>query len=314
MSFKNIEGHKRELEIIKKTLKNNRLSHAYLLSGKEGIGKKKIAFEIIKYLNCLNRDLDECESCNECINCVKMNHKNKEDYFFINPIEGKIKIDQVRNLSNRIFYKSVDDGYKFVLIDDCEKITIEAANSLLKLIEEPPHKTCFFLITGDEEKVIKTIKSRCQKISFTNLTKENLCNLIKNTEYNIQNNDFILDFSEGSFGNLIKYLEDASFAEDVAEFDKILIKIENKTYTELIELSKNFDKDRKKLFLFMEYLMYHLEKAIKGNTEILKLSNYFEINDIIDKIIEAKQMLDRNISPRFICENLLIKIKLILKG
>ncbi len=307
MSFENIIGHKKQIEQIKNTIKNDKIAHAYLFSGPEGIGKKRVGEEFIKYLNCTHQDREKFLACESCPSCLRMESNNQPDFFIVTDQEGSIKIDQVRNLVASLSLRNVLTKYKCVIINNCELITPEGANSLLKVIEEPGENVIFFLITSNENRVLPTIRSRTQKINFQQLSEIELRQLAELKSLYSDNMDFLVKFSQGSFGKLVNFLSDKDFLGELQEFQDIFSEIKEKPLFQVMYKGKLFEKDKKKLLRFLDFYIYTLEKDFSEYSIEKK-------KEVIDEIIRGQEMLLRNINPRFVGEMLLIKTKSILKG
>ena len=307
MSFNDIVGHSKQIEQLKNAVRNNRVPHAYLFSGPDGVGKMKTAVEFIKYLNCIDQDTENILSCEKCTSCLRMENENQPDYFFITDKEGSIKIEQVRNLVSSLSFKNVITKYKCVIINNCELITAEGANSLLKIIEEPGENVMFFLITSNENRVLPTIRSRAQKINFQQLSPIELKELGERANLFSENMEFFIEFSQGSFGKLSSLVSDNDFLEELQEFRSIFREVKEKPLFQVMHQGKIFEKDKKKLLRFLDFYIYTLEKSLFDYSKET-------INSIIDEIIKAQEMLVRNINPRFIAEMVLIKTKSLLKG
>ena len=177
MSFKSVIGQQEAVEILQDEIKQDRISHAYLFSAKKGSGKSKLAFEFAKASFCEESELD---SCGSCLNCRKMDHQNHPDFKTISVLEGKsaISIDQIRELKKEIAYKPYDGDHKIYIIEAAEKLTKEAANSLLKTLEEPPSFATIILLVEDSGKLLPTIVSRCQEIKLRNVSKQKIKDLL----------------------------------------------------------------------------------------------------------------------------------------
>ena len=174
MSFENIIGNKKIKSEFIDTIKNNTISHSYLFVGQEGIGKKLFAKELAKMALCLN---NKTESDN-CSSCVKFDSGNNPDFVLIEPDGNSIKIAQIREMQENVYTKPIVSSKKVFVINDSDKMTEEAQNSLLKTLEEPPEYIIIILITANENKLLNTIKSRCLKISFNNLETSDLISYI----------------------------------------------------------------------------------------------------------------------------------------
>ena len=183
MSFQSILGQDKPLGILKNSFKNNNLAHAYLFMGPDGVGKKLTATRMAKSLNCLvKKTLDNCETCNSCRRIEIGIHP---DVFLIEPEksssnskEGFIKIAAIRELQKNLNFKPYEGKNKIAIINDAECLNPQAANALLKTLEEPPSATVIILITSKVYQLIPTVISRCQGVKFGPLTKETLRQIV----------------------------------------------------------------------------------------------------------------------------------------
>jgi len=169
MGFTEIHGQKRAIELLKVGFQAERVSHAYLFYGPEGVGKFKTALLFVQLLHCERPR--EAEPCGGCIQCQKIAAGNHPDIEVIVPDGASIKIEQIRNLQERVYYKCYEGKKKVIMINQAHLLTIQAANSLLKVLEEPPAETMFILLAEDLNKLPITIQSRCQLIPFAHLTE-----------------------------------------------------------------------------------------------------------------------------------------------
>lgn len=172
MMFKEIIGHERPIQILKTALQRRRLAHAYLFYGEEGIGRHEVAKAFAKAANCLTplTTHHSPDSCGQCHSCVQIEAETHPDFLLISPEGSMIKIGQVRELQERIYLKPIAGEYRFVIFDRAESINVEAANALLKVLEEPPDRTVLILITTRLHGMLETVVSRCQRIRFSPLT------------------------------------------------------------------------------------------------------------------------------------------------
>jgi DNA polymerase-3 subunit delta' len=203
MSFSSIVGHRNQIEILKKVILNDRVSHAYLFLGPEGVGKKQIAFAFAKALNCRSFKSD---SCNSCLSCKKTDSKNHPDVDIIDHGNKFIKIDSIREMQRKLQYKPLEGRFKISIIDRAELINISAANALLKTLEEPPDQSIIILIASNVNNLLPTLNSRCQKLTFSFLQKDEVTRLIKkqNLEDEI-GTDFLVTFAQGSIGKALSF-------------------------------------------------------------------------------------------------------------
>jgi len=167
MSFKDIRGQERAIEHLTRALAGGTFAHAYLFAGPSGIGKRAVALTFAKALNCARATND---SCDECPSCRKIDRAGAADLVFIEPEakgSGEIKIDMVRDLRHLLNLKAYELRKKVCIIDGADRMTPEAANALLKVLEEPPPDTVLILIAEATANVLPTILSRCRLVRFS---------------------------------------------------------------------------------------------------------------------------------------------------
>ena len=161
------------MRILKNMLQKNRIAHAYLFEGMKGTGKKETAIIFAKAIYCENLQ-DGYKPCETCRSCRRIDNRNNPDFHVIEPEGASIKIDQIRKLQQEFAKKAVESQYKVYIIVAADKMTVSAANSLLKFLEEPDGKTLAILITEQPQKILPTIISRCQLMSFQPLPKKEM--------------------------------------------------------------------------------------------------------------------------------------------
>lgn len=252
MSFEKIIGQDIAINILKDEVEANRVHHAYLFIGKEGVGKRTLALEFAKNINCHERTKD---CCDKCICCKKIDHFNHPDVKLIEIEDGNvIKIDQIRELQRDISYKPYDSNYKIYIIDKAEMMTQQAANSLLKTLEEPPSYAVIILLAKDvnSERLLPTVVSRCQQIYLKSLAKDIIKKRIKDLGVDEEKSELIARLADGSLGRAIKLLTDDEF---LLKRKSVLEQIDNISSMKTIDifsladdLTKLLDNDNFPLF------------------------------------------------------------------
>ena len=142
MIFENISGNEKNKELLKKIIDTNNIAHSYMFVGKDSIGKLLFAKEFAKAILCLEGN----KSCNKCKSCIEFNTNNNPDFNILEPEGNSIKIDQIRELTKKVYEKPVVSNRKVYIINDSNYMTKEAQNSLLKTLEEPPEYITIILI------------------------------------------------------------------------------------------------------------------------------------------------------------------------
>ncbi len=163
-----VVGHKRVLELLKRLLTGSKFPHALLFVGREGIGKKRVAHVAASYFLCKKGG---CLSCRDCKRVLEGLHPD----FRLEAPKGKgggILIEQIRELRDWAFMAPMEGERKVAVLDDAHLMRPEAANALLKTLEEPPEGTLFILVTSEQSKLLPTIVSRCQIVRFHPLSRQ----------------------------------------------------------------------------------------------------------------------------------------------
>ncbi|SEA47454.1 DNA polymerase III, delta prime subunit [Desulfuromusa kysingii] len=195
MTFDEITGHKREKDILLRAISRRHIAHAYLFDGPEGIGKRLVATSFIRTLLCT-----QGTGCGHCPSCLKIDHNNHPDIHYLLAEGAALKVDQVRELQQVLSLRPLEGDYKICLVDGAEHFTVGAANALLKTLEEPQQGTIIILITSQPETLLTTIRSRCQKLTFRPLPKQQIAKVLTQ-KLDLNNSDAMIlaALSEGSF-------------------------------------------------------------------------------------------------------------------
>ena len=169
MSLNDVVGQDHITRLLAASRESSRLAGAYLLTGEEATGKRYLAYQFAKTLNCAEESVD---SCDRCIPCRKIDHGNHPDVIEVSEEGSSIKIDSIRRLRDEINLKPFEGRHKVFIIADAERLTLAAANCLLKTLEEPPEKSLLLLTAINPSAIIPTVRSRCQTLSFRPLDVE----------------------------------------------------------------------------------------------------------------------------------------------
>ena len=236
-----IVGHQKQWQFLKKTFQLNRLSHAYLFSGLESLGKRTLALEFIKLINCENL-LDNSyltgqaegireNPCQECRACKIISKNSFPDLFIIEPlttfqaqrnsldkrntqkvVRGKpkdklkeqslIQISQIRELQHFLSLRSYYGHWKSVILDEAEKMTPEAQSCLLKTLEEAKGKVLLILISSHPEMLLPTIYSRCQTIKFFSISRIKIKDYLANQGIPEKEAEILSNISQGKPGRV----------------------------------------------------------------------------------------------------------------
>lgn len=220
-AFSGIKGHSRPIGILQRALATDHVHHAYLFTGPEGVGKGMVAQAFARALNCVGPpDARPCEACTHCTRAVEGNHP---DMRVIRPDTSKarpiIKIEVVRDLLRQVHYRPYEARRRVIVVDDAEAMTEEAANAMLKTLEEPTGETIFILVTARSRQLLTTIISRCQLVRFAPLPRELVrSHLVAEAGMEEGLAEVCAAFCEGSIGSAL-----ALGGEGVLEARRVLI-------------------------------------------------------------------------------------------
>ena len=202
MSFKDILGHPKPVSILQNSLRHDRLAHAYLFHGMDGIGKRTLALSFAKALNCRQSAFDSCDSC---LSCLKPDHRNHPDVETVEADGAFIRIDAVKGLQERMKFKPMEGRKRIAILLDADRLNNAAANSLLKTLEEPSASNILILVTARPYSLPLSILSRCQQIRFNPPPQEIVLTLL--TERSCLEGSQARLLSAASSGSIGKALE-----------------------------------------------------------------------------------------------------------
>ena len=177
MPFSTILGQKRAVSLLTRALQSDRLAHAYLFMGPDGVGKTSLALDMAALLFCHQPQHEV--PCGICPGCLKFSSGNHPDFFRVRPDGAAIKIDQIRELKKILQFPPLEGMLRIVLLEEVQTMRREAGNSLLKILEEPPPDNLFLLISNTMSSMLPTIVSRCQLIPFTFLPQRLAAEIIR---------------------------------------------------------------------------------------------------------------------------------------
>ncbi len=208
MPFSDIIGQTQSLAVLKTALEHDRVAHAYLFHGEDRIGKRLTAVRVAQAIACEGSGPAGHDSCGECRSCRHIESRTHPDFFLIEPdadaATPQIKIEQIREIDQQIIYQPLISPRKICLIDQADRMTIGAANALLKTLEEPPGHSLFFLISGRPSALPSTIRSRCQALRFTTPSRTQVeAAVILRRELPPEDARFLAVLSEGRLGEAL---------------------------------------------------------------------------------------------------------------
>ncbi|MDU2591904.1 MAG: DNA polymerase III subunit delta' C-terminal domain-containing protein [Paeniclostridium sordellii] len=292
MYFDKIIGQSFAKKYLSNSIKKDKINHAYLFEGIDGVGKSTFAKEFAKYL-------------------LKTEHiENSPDYINIEPQGASIKIAQIRNLQTDVIIKPHGD-YKIYVINNAEKMTMESQNALLKTLEEPPIYVIIILITNNKNSLLDTIKSRCDIVKFLPIPLVELKTYLEDRAIDEKKASMLSTFSRGSISKALELSESSDFMIMREDIQNNIQTILEKNVVEVLELPNKYDKYKDNIIevlditinYFRDIMMLkeNIDKDMIINIDKItylqnmsKKINYSQVSKIIDIIEETKKKLRSN--------------------
>jgi DNA polymerase III subunit delta' len=312
--------------VLKNSIQKNRVAHAYLLEGERGTGKKEVSSLIAKTLLCLDLQ-DGIIPCEKCINCKRIDRGSHPDVHIVEPDGLSIKKDQIKTLQKEFSKSGVESQRKIYIIIHADRMTVNAANSLLKFLEEPNKGTIAILITEQIHQILPTILSRCQAITFRTYPTDILVKKLLDKGVN-SSNVLIL----ASITNNIHEALELNNDEWFAQARKLVLKLyevlkKNGAYA-MVALQEDWYSHFKEksqidrglnllLFVYKDLISLQLGKDKqllypdqRGQFEVdvLQVSTR-SLTEKMSVILEAKSKLNANMNPQLLMEQLVLKLQ-----
>ncbi len=306
-NFEEVIGQEHITKTISKSIEQGKTPHAYLFSGPHGVGKTSLARIIAKALNC--KEGPTSKPCGECPSCMAIENGNPLDVIEIDGASNR-GIENIRTIIENVRISPVSGKYKIYIIDEVHQITNEAFNALLKTLEEPPAHVVFILATTESEKILPTIKSRCQQYTFKLLSVSDMEAILKSIlskegiTYDDESIFLIAKQSRGSVRDgetiLEKMIAYTSEKKSINKNDVVSVMGGNNFLYIKSFFSSIMNGDKKEYFTFIKNMF---ENAVLPSTFILDLIEYMRIiimiksgiNDI--KILEIPESEFNEITP-----------------
>ena len=301
--FNNIIGHKFQKSLLIRAAREGVVSHAYLFSGPDGVGKKLLAVEFAKMLNCTS-DLKSSttEQC-ECSSCRKVDRGIHPDVVLVQ-YEGvnDIKVDQIREgVEEKLFLKPFEGSFKVVIVDESERMNRSAQNAFLKTLEEPPPYSVIILLTSRYQTLLPTIRSRCQIVNFSPLPIEEITKILeKETGLSGPEVELSSRLSEGSPGTALK------FDKELIDWRKDLLtrisELNDQSASEIMELAAGMPtetntEEAQKLKFAIDFISLWLRDLIMikigADEKYITHTDLIEQSKITANVLSAEDILNK---------------------
>jgi len=290
-------GHQKIWQLLKVSYESDRLAHGYLFFGEERLGKRKLAKEFIKFLNCTG----ENPPCQICRSCKAIENEEYPDLSIIEPQNQDIQIEQIRELKYTLSLKAYEGKYKSVIINEAQALNTAAFSCLLKILEEPQGRTIMILISTARESLPKTILSRIEQIKFQKINCSEIEGYLKLQGIGEEKAKEMSLVSDGKPGAAMNYLNDPGKVEKEKGLIRDFIKIKKSSLAERFQYLKDLTEDENKnavevLKTWLGFLRSVLlaKAGVSGGNQIYS-GFHKEVEDL--NLLKTKKLLN-------ICEDL----------
>ena len=325
LAFQDILGHDSIKQHFQKAIELHKVSHAYILAGEAGMGRKSLAHAFALTLLCEKGGSQPCMNCHACKQVLSGNHPDLIHVTHEKP--GSIGVDDIREqINDTIMIRPYSSYYKVYIVDDAEKMTIQAQNALLKTIEEPPSYAVIILLTINEDLFLPTILSRCVQLKLKPLKDSVIQAYLKET-MGIPEREAQLyaAFARGNLGKAIKLSDSEEFKDMYKRLLSMLRNIKNMDISQLLDYSKKL-KEEMDIYECLDFMQVWYRDALMfkvtndANLLIFK-DEYSTISDmsrhigydgfenILQAIEKARIRMEANVNMELAMEILFLVMK-----
>lgn len=279
------------LALLEKAARENRLAHLLLFHGGSALHQREVAVRLAQILNCPNTTTEG--PCQECSICRKILSGNHPEVLWLKPLKTTIGIEQVLTWQEKVYLKHYEGNYKVSVIEQADTLTLPAANSLLKVIEEPPERTVIILCAENAEGILPTIQSRAQLVYFPNLSQETWLKGLGEVDEQEASIAFRLSASNH---NLATEILQHGIPQLQEWIEKLRVAVVERDFLKLFAL---FPIDKSQALLYLQVMAVQAQEGIqKGTTYPLE---FLAIGKAID-------LLRQQANPRLVIEVLALEL------
>ncbi|MEG2350192.1 MAG: DNA polymerase III subunit delta' [Hungatella sp.] len=324
--FQDILGHEMIKEHFQKAIEAQKVSHAYILSGEAGMGRKSLANAFALTLLCEKGNAQPCMECHACKQVLSENHP---DLIYVRHEKPtSVGVDDIREqVNDTIMIRPYSSDYKLYIIDEAEKMTVQAQNALLKTIEEPPSYAIIILLTTNQEAFLPTILSRCVQLKLKPLQDFVIKGyLVQTLGVSEEKADLYAAFSRGNLGKAIRLAGSDEFQLMYQEVLGMLRRIKSLDISELLNYIHKLKEENLDLYECLDFmqlwyrdvLMFKVTKDAnllvfkddyKTINEMSKMTGYDGFENILAAIDKTRVRMDANVNMELAMELMLLAMK-----
>jgi DNA polymerase-3 subunit delta' len=317
MIFSTIIGQEHCVDILRRSLREGRIGTAYLFTGTEGCGKGLTARALVASIFCAHHT-----GCGECPSCRRVMKGEHPDLHLVETTESVIKIGQIRELQRDLSLRPYEAPRKACIIDGAEKLNLNAANALLKTLEEPPGDAILILLTTSADAVLPTIRSRCQTLSFKSIPEETIRQHLVSRGISLERAAIAAARSGGSMARGLAIAEQGDF-DDLSRVIARLVTVRSDDVIPLLSLAREYAAEKEKALSLLETLEYLLREILHLRLESpdakpgafhslpAEVIDRFSERDIVRlsrSVTETRALILRNVDHLLAVEVLLMKL------
>lgn len=328
-TFEEILGQKAIKEHFITAIQADKISHAYILNGKEGMGKMELAEAFALTLLCENREKDSAVPCLSCHACKQVLSHNHPDLIYVSHEKpGSIGVDDIRSqINDTVAIRPYSSKYKIYIVNEAEKMTGQAQNALLKTIEEPPAYVVILLLTTNQELFLPTILSRCVQMNLKPLRDGDIKTyLVQKEKISEDKAEVYAAFARGNLGKAVHLAESEEFQAVYQTMLALLKHLRSMDIAELMETIRKLKDDNLNLdecldFMQLWYRDVLMFKVTKDMNLLIFKEEYSAINDmsknssyqgleaVLESIEKARARLRANVNMELVMELMLLVMK-----
>ena len=319
--FDDVRGHARPVEVLQRAIRTDRLHHANLLTGPEGVGKRRVAFAAAALVNC--ESPTDGQPCGTCRSCTKLRAGSHPDVEVIEPDGRWIKIEQVRAIASKTRFRPYEGRRRVFIIEGAERMREEAANALLKTLEEPGGETVFFVITAQPHRLLSTIRSRCQPLRFAPLDDDDVRMMLEADGVDADAARSAAALARGSMARARRALDSPVFSASGEWLERVAHASTNGPMA-VLDLAESIARAKDDMHDVLDWLRTvwrdlalraagaSPERRVYGDAvaqvEAAAQRSPRDLAADIDRIDEAERALLGNVNPTMVWENLLLDL------
>jgi len=325
VNFSDIIGQNEVVNSLKTLLKDDCTRHAYIFAGPEGIGKRLVAKTFAAALLCGERN--SFDSCEKCQSCLLFKSGTNPDFFVLVSEGRSIGVDEIRRMQQDVSIRPMYSAKKVYLIEEADKMTVQAQNCLLKTLEEPPGYAVIILTTKNSNSLLETIKSRSILYNFRKNTNEEVKTCVQQINVdNVSGIDFIVSYADGVPGKAIELIESEDFRSNRDKTIEVVLKLKKSKLMDVFETYGFFEENKENIDSILDImLLFYRDLLIAKKTGnenmlinsdkkdiIIRNIDEFRIDELIkniDVIEQARKNIKQNANYQLVIEVMLMKIQ-----